>query len=124
MSLEINLTIVAMVASIVAATIALATFVRTGRWKASEAGKEIAGRLDDHATRLTRAEARLEECPTTGDINGVTTRLTRVETQLGEVATRADIAGLQSTIAAVQREIGNTEASISRIETFLLEGRR
>ena len=91
----------AIIVSGAAFLVSLATFVRTGDWKRTDAGKEVER-----------------------NISSLGSRLTVVETDMKHLPSRADFATLASEVEAVQEDIGIIRAGIVRIEDHLLRDRK
>jgi hypothetical protein len=91
----------AIVVSTLAFLVSVATYLRTGDWKRSEAGKEV--------------EAK---------ISGLDTRLTVVETNLEHLPSKSDVATLTAEVEALQDDVGIIRGGVRRIEDYLLEARK
>jgi uncharacterized coiled-coil protein SlyX len=87
----------AIVVSTLAFLVSLATYLRTGDWKRSEAGKETHSRIEKLEGRLAVAEVRMEDLPKA-----------------------ADIATLSAEVEALQDDVKLIRSGITRIEDYLL----
>jgi len=129
---------------IVNTVVAAAAFHRSGKWRQSDAGRAIAEavehlknevRMDDGGTvkadihrmknDLTIIGVRLSQASRTDDkISEMQGRITTIETTLQHVASRSDIQAVKGEIGGVEQIARNTEAAVTRIETFLMEATR
>lgn len=90
--------------------LSLATFLREGKWKDSEAAKAMSDDLADHGERLTALETEQKNLATKADIASL----------------RAEFHGLEKVVtrevAGIQQSVKSTDAAIIRVEQFLMQG--
>lgn len=84
---------VATVAVVIAGLVAL----RNGRWRETDAAKEMADDIEDLGTRVTSLEAGMKN-----------------------VATKADVATLTAELRGLEKTAALTQAGVSRIEGHLM----
>jgi|GEM_PF-3846171 len=77
-----------------------AAFSRAGRWKESEAAKELTATVSRHGDRLTKLEAEIEEVATKGDINTLRAEIKGGDDQLG-----AKIDGVKDIMSALRSDL-------------------
>ena len=105
MTIDVNLAVVAVIISALAAIAAWLTYSRAGDWRQTDSGKETTTKLAAHAERLTKLETRFEGLATKADVE-------RVE---GKVNT------LEAHVEGIQIRLDNVGAGVERIEQFLMD---
>jgi len=100
-TVEFILSLVAIAASVITASIHIANFRRIGNWRTTDAGKEMQGRMSSAETRLTVAETKMRGAPTA-----------------------ADLSSLKAHVAGIEKSVGVVAAGVDRIEDYLLRDKK
>lgn len=119
MNFEIDLTMVAVIASSCSAIFAGSTYARYSDWRKTDEAKQLHKRVDVSEVKIAVLEARTSTLPAKMDTTN--DRLTKMETLLLTIPTTSDIARLTAEMDAVQDSNKLQQAGIKRIEDFLLE---
>ena len=98
MNFALMLQVAAILLSIMALTVAIATFARAGRWKDGSDAKEL----------LT-------------EVGAIDKRLTTVEAEMKGLATKADIASLSAKLDGVRELVVRAENAVERVEHIMME---
>ena len=116
--------ILTLIAALIGAAAAWAAFVRAGRWRDSDDGKEVKQDIHSIKNDLTKINGRLDRAEQAdAGLPLLAERITKVETTLEAVATSADFAALKAEVEGLERVTRNTHASVARIEQWLMEGK-
>lgn len=133
--------LVTLAALMVNTILSIGAFVRVGRWRDSDAGKNIAEAIqrlegnittdggstvkaDIHKIRndLTKIELRLNSSEKASDkVSAIEGRIGSIDTQIQHMASRADISDLKAQLDGVKSMVGAAEAGVARIEGYLME---
>ena len=102
----VNPALIAILLSAFALLVAWLTFQRAGDWRKTDAGKDMAAKLNGHGERLTILETRQENLATKADI--------------------AELKGMQGALKAeldgVRSDARDAANGVARIEQLLMNG--
>ncbi|WP_439532053.1 DUF2730 family protein [Polymorphobacter sp.] len=115
---QANYYLAAIIAALVSLALSVATYLRTGDWKRTEAGKDVESSISGLRGRVGTLETRTEEHP--DKIEDARTRLSVVEARIADLPTKADVSALKAEVHAMKSDMSVVRSSVTRIENHLL----
>lgn len=105
-SLELLLSLVALLSSVTIAIVGLITFIRSGGWKSADAIKEQAEAMATLTESLSSLGRQVATLPTAATISAHDARLKAMEERVKDLPTGKQLGDLQASILVLKAEVG------------------
>jgi hypothetical protein len=124
-STTVALQILTLLVALFSAAAAWSAFVRAGRWRDTDDGKQVKEDIHGINNAITKINGRLDRAEQNDEgLPALVERVAKVETAMESLASAGDFRELKAEVAGINRSMNNIQSATTRIETYLRESGR